>query len=164
MASAKPDPMGQFNVVPLFGEGTAAWYTLTNVTLWMFLAVLAVVAFFMLGDGAEGPGAWARSDDRGAYLWIRQEYGRKRCRSRCLGLFSLYHDGFHVHRTFQYFGTDSGKFHNHVAHSGNSQPRIDGICYGYRNRIRLSTASVFWACFGFQPHLCRFGRFWRLSK
>ncbi len=49
MASAKPDPMGQFNVVPLFGEGTAAWYTLTNVTLWMFLAVLAVVAFFMLG-------------------------------------------------------------------------------------------------------------------
>ena len=36
-------PMDQFIVKPLIGD-TIAWYTPTNVTLWMFLAVLAISA------------------------------------------------------------------------------------------------------------------------
>ncbi|MCY3877943.1 MAG: F0F1 ATP synthase subunit A [Rhodobacteraceae bacterium] len=42
-------PMDQFIVKPLFGDGPLMWYTLSNTTLWMFLAVLACAAFFMLG-------------------------------------------------------------------------------------------------------------------
>jgi F-type H+-transporting ATPase subunit a len=42
-------PMDQFIVKPLFGEGPIQWYTPTNVTLWMGLAVLCVVALFVLG-------------------------------------------------------------------------------------------------------------------
>ncbi|GGH39015.1 ATP synthase F0 subcomplex A subunit [Cribrihabitans marinus] len=42
-------PMDQFIVKPLFGGDTIAWYTLTNVTLWLALAVLAVVALLVLG-------------------------------------------------------------------------------------------------------------------
>ena len=42
-------PMDQFIVKPLFGGDTVAWYTPTNVTLWMFLAVLAISALLVLG-------------------------------------------------------------------------------------------------------------------
>ncbi len=42
-------PLDQFIVKPLFGEGPVQWYTPTNVTLWMALAVLAIVAIFVIG-------------------------------------------------------------------------------------------------------------------
>nr|WP_302477060.1 F0F1 ATP synthase subunit A [Ruegeria arenilitoris] len=40
-------PMDQFIVKPLFG-GEMAWYTPTNVTLWLFFAVLAIVGLLVL--------------------------------------------------------------------------------------------------------------------
>ncbi len=45
-------PMDQFVVHPLFGDGPIQWYTPTNVTLWMALAVLA--AFVVLVVGSRG--------------------------------------------------------------------------------------------------------------
>ncbi len=42
-------PLDQFIVKPLFGDGPVQWYTPTNVTLWMALAVLAIVALFVIG-------------------------------------------------------------------------------------------------------------------
>ena len=42
-------PMDQFIVKPLFGGSEVGMFTITNVTLWMFLAVLAVVALMVLG-------------------------------------------------------------------------------------------------------------------
>ncbi|WP_296764297.1 F0F1 ATP synthase subunit A [Sediminimonas sp.] len=42
-------PMAQFEVTPLFGGDTVAWYTITNVTLWMAIAVIAVTALLVLG-------------------------------------------------------------------------------------------------------------------
>lgn len=42
-------PMDQFIVKPLFGEGQIEWYTITNVTLWMALAVFAVVVLLVFG-------------------------------------------------------------------------------------------------------------------
>lgn len=42
-------PMDQFIVKPLFGGDTIAWYTPTNVTLWMAIAVLAITALLVLG-------------------------------------------------------------------------------------------------------------------
>ncbi|WP_424985020.1 F0F1 ATP synthase subunit A [Microbulbifer sp. S227A] len=47
-------PMDQFIVKPLFGGDTIAWYTPTNVTLWMALAVLAVIALLVLGTSKRG--------------------------------------------------------------------------------------------------------------
>jgi len=46
----KIDPMGQFVVEPLFGGDHVAWYTPTNVTLWMALAVIAIAALFVFGS------------------------------------------------------------------------------------------------------------------
>ena len=45
-------PLDQFIVHPLFGEpgDPVAWYTVTNVTFWMFLSILAVIALFVLGS------------------------------------------------------------------------------------------------------------------
>jgi F-type H+-transporting ATPase subunit a len=44
-------PMDQFIVSPLFGEGgSVAWYTITNATFWMALAVLATFALLVLGS------------------------------------------------------------------------------------------------------------------
>ncbi|MEX0339838.1 MAG: F0F1 ATP synthase subunit A [Arenibacterium sp.] len=40
--------MDQFLVKPLFGDGPIAWYTPTNVTLWLGLAILAVIALLVL--------------------------------------------------------------------------------------------------------------------
>ena len=42
-------PMDQFVVKPLFGNGDILWYTPTNVTLWMGIAVLAIIALLVLG-------------------------------------------------------------------------------------------------------------------
>ncbi|KQI72292.1 ATP synthase F0F1 subunit A [Loktanella sp. 5RATIMAR09] len=43
-------PLDQFIVKPLFGDGPVSWYTPTNVTLWMAIALLAIVAVFVLGS------------------------------------------------------------------------------------------------------------------
>lgn len=43
-------PMDQFVVQPLFGDGHIAWYTPTNATLWMGLAILATVALMVMGS------------------------------------------------------------------------------------------------------------------
>ena len=42
-------PMEQFIVRPLFGGDTIHWYTPTNVTLWMGIAILGVIALLVLG-------------------------------------------------------------------------------------------------------------------
>ncbi len=42
-------PMDQFIVKPLFGEGPVHWYTPTNVTLWMFLAIVAITLLLVVG-------------------------------------------------------------------------------------------------------------------
>lgn len=42
-------PLDQFKIHPLFGEGPIQWYTPTNVTLWMALAVICIIALFVIG-------------------------------------------------------------------------------------------------------------------
>ncbi len=42
-------PMDQFVIKPLFGDGEILWYTPTNMTLWMGVAVLAVIGLLVLG-------------------------------------------------------------------------------------------------------------------
>jgi F-type H+-transporting ATPase subunit a len=42
-------PLDQFIVQPLFGQGPIAWYTITNVTLWMGIAALCI--FLVMGWG-----------------------------------------------------------------------------------------------------------------
>lgn len=41
-------PMDQFVVKPLFGNGPVEWYTPTNVTLWMGIVVLVMIAILVL--------------------------------------------------------------------------------------------------------------------
>ncbi|AUH66214.1 F0F1 ATP synthase subunit A [Paracoccus zhejiangensis] len=41
--------MDQFIVKPLFGDGPVQWYTPTNVTLWMGIILLAIIALFVMG-------------------------------------------------------------------------------------------------------------------
>ena len=43
-------PMDQFLVKPLFGGDTVGMFTITNVTLWMALTVLAATALMVLGS------------------------------------------------------------------------------------------------------------------
>lgn len=43
-------PMDQFIVKPLFGEGPVHWYTITNVTLWLALGVVAVTLLMVVGS------------------------------------------------------------------------------------------------------------------
>ncbi len=42
-------PMDQFVVSPLFGDGPVHWYTPTNMTLWLALTALAIIALMVLG-------------------------------------------------------------------------------------------------------------------
>ena len=42
-------PMDQFKIQPLFGDGPIHWYTPTNATLWMGIAILCIVGLFVLG-------------------------------------------------------------------------------------------------------------------
>lgn len=47
-------PMDQFIVKPLFGNGPVEWYTPTNVTLWMGIAIVAIFALFVLATRHRG--------------------------------------------------------------------------------------------------------------
>ncbi|TCS60455.1 F0F1 ATP synthase subunit A [Primorskyibacter sedentarius] len=47
-------PMDQFIVKPLFGDGGVGMFTITNVTLWMALAVLAIVGLMVLATSRRG--------------------------------------------------------------------------------------------------------------
>lgn len=47
-------PMDQFIVKPLFGEGPVHWYTPTNVTLWMGIAILCIFGLFVLATRHRG--------------------------------------------------------------------------------------------------------------
>jgi len=42
-------PLDQFEVKRLFGEGPIEWYTITNVTMWMALAVICIVLLLVVG-------------------------------------------------------------------------------------------------------------------
>jgi F-type H+-transporting ATPase subunit a len=42
-------PLDQFIVKPLFGDGAVGVFTITNATLWLAIAVLAIVALFVMG-------------------------------------------------------------------------------------------------------------------
>ena len=42
-------PMDQFIIKPLFGGDTIHWYTPTNATLWMALAILGIVLLLVVG-------------------------------------------------------------------------------------------------------------------
>ncbi len=42
-------PLDQFQVKPLFGDGPIEWYTVTNATLWMGIAILAIILIFVVG-------------------------------------------------------------------------------------------------------------------
>ncbi len=42
-------PMDQFVIRPLFGNGPVHWYTPTNATLWMLVAVVAVALLLIVG-------------------------------------------------------------------------------------------------------------------
>ncbi len=42
-------PLDQFIVKPLFGDGPIHWYTPTNVTLWLAIALLLIIALFVFG-------------------------------------------------------------------------------------------------------------------
>jgi len=43
-------PLDQFIVKPLFGDGAVSWYTPTNITLWMAVAVLGIFLVFVVGS------------------------------------------------------------------------------------------------------------------
>ena len=43
-------PLDQFLIKPLFGDGSVAFYTVTNLTLWMAITVLAIIGVFVLGS------------------------------------------------------------------------------------------------------------------
>lgn len=43
-------PMDQFIIKPLFGDGAVGIFTVTNLTLWMAITVLATVALLVLGS------------------------------------------------------------------------------------------------------------------
>ncbi|UMA64183.1 F0F1 ATP synthase subunit A [Roseivivax marinus] len=47
-------PMDQFIVEPLFGDGAVNMLTVTNVTLWMAIAVLCIMALMVLGTSGRG--------------------------------------------------------------------------------------------------------------
>lgn len=42
-------PLDQFKIKPLFGGEEIAWYTPTNATLWMAIAVVCIVLLFVFG-------------------------------------------------------------------------------------------------------------------
>ena len=45
-------PFDQFKIHPLFGDGSIHWYTPTNVTLWMGVAVICIYLLLVVGSSS----------------------------------------------------------------------------------------------------------------
>ena len=43
--------MDQFIVKPLFGDGPVGTFTITNVTFWMAMTILCIIALLVIGAG-----------------------------------------------------------------------------------------------------------------
>ncbi|MDZ4310749.1 MAG: F0F1 ATP synthase subunit A [Cypionkella sp.] len=43
-------PFDQFEIYPLFGDGPVHWYTITNVTMWLGLSAVLIIAIFVIGS------------------------------------------------------------------------------------------------------------------
>ncbi|MEO0750943.1 MAG: F0F1 ATP synthase subunit A [Pseudomonadota bacterium] len=66
-------PMDQFIVKPLFGDGPVGFFTVTNVTLWMVLSILCIVALLVLGtNGKKTVPSRTQSIAELAYGFIRK--------------------------------------------------------------------------------------------
>ena len=42
-------PLDQFEVHRIFGDGPVHWYTITNVTMWMAIAVVCITLLLVIG-------------------------------------------------------------------------------------------------------------------
>ena len=74
-------PMDQFEVHPLFGGTEVHWYTITNHTLWLALAVIARQPADGLGLARPGAGAVARPVGRRVDLRLHPQDDRGRRRA-----------------------------------------------------------------------------------
>jgi F-type H+-transporting ATPase subunit a len=45
-------PMDQFEIKNLFGDGAIHWYSITNATLWMGIAIVAVILLLVVGTSS----------------------------------------------------------------------------------------------------------------
>ena len=45
-------PLDQFKIHPLFGDGPISWYTPTNATLWMGIAIICVYLLLVVGSSS----------------------------------------------------------------------------------------------------------------
>ena len=45
-------PMDQFEITNLFGDGAIHWYSITNATLWMGIAIVAVILLLVVGTSS----------------------------------------------------------------------------------------------------------------
>ncbi len=79
-------PMDQFIVKPLFGHGPVEWYTVTNATLWMALAVIAIIALMVFRDISSCSHSNTQPVDRriGVRLCLQNGRGRNRQRRGCV--------------------------------------------------------------------------------
>ena len=125
-------PMDQFKVTPLFGDGAVEWFTITNVTLWMGLTVLSIVALLVFG--ARGRAMVPTRSQSIAelayglvYKMVEDVTGKD---GVCL--LPLHHDRVHVHLDGQLPGPSAIGIYHHQPHRGNSGsgsggfPRRDG--------------------------------------
>jgi F-type H+-transporting ATPase subunit a len=66
-------PMDQFEVSPVFGDGDVGLFTITNVTFWMAMAVLAVILLMVVGTrGRAVVPSRSQSMAEMAYSFVRQ--------------------------------------------------------------------------------------------
>ena len=68
-------PLDQFKITRLFGEGPIEWYTPTNTTLWMALAVITIFAIFVLGSKGRALIPTPDAVGRRVGLWVRLQDG-----------------------------------------------------------------------------------------
>ena len=119
-------PMDQFIVEPLFGSGPIHWYTVTNVTLWMGLSVVALVLVMLVGTSKRAlvPGR-AQSIGELAYGFVHKMVEDVAGRDAVpyfpyiMTLFVYVHSSIEFPRSFAYV------IHNNISYSGHCN---DGNC------------------------------------
>ncbi len=111
-------PMDQFLVKPLFGGTEVHWYTITNATLWMAIAVLAITALFVVRNARTCHGADPGTVGGRVVVRLRPQDGRGCGRQGRAQVLSLHLHAVPLYSLREFPGADPDQFQPDLAYRG----------------------------------------------
>ena len=147
-------PMDQFIVKPLFGDGAVGMFTVTNVTLWLLLAVACVIGLMVLGT-AKRATVPSRTQSIAeliygfVYKMVEDVTGKDGVK-----YFFVHLHAVHLNPVFELPRADPDVFLAHIAYRGNGNPWFRCVLCGHNPGFCQKRRGLPWLILGVERAAC----------